>query len=166
MSVRHAILRSAASLGLVMLAGAASAEPMNADQARSFVVGRIFSFTCFDGTYGVGRINNDGSVVGKVRMQGNQPERHVTMPADTVRVRGEAVCAFTKGASFEPCFDLHKISTKSFRGNLAGVPNMWCEFNRTGGPGGGKRGVASRSDAGDAAVTGSTGRKTTAQLAD
>ena len=29
---------------------------MNADEARRFVVGKVFAFTCFDGTRGAGRI--------------------------------------------------------------------------------------------------------------
>jgi hypothetical protein len=36
------------------------------EQARAFVVGKVFSYTCFEGTSGVGRIFPDGSVVGTI----------------------------------------------------------------------------------------------------
>ena len=34
----------------------AIAGSMNADEARRFVAGKVFAFTCFDGTRGAGRI--------------------------------------------------------------------------------------------------------------
>ena len=44
-------------------------EIMKPDEARRFVVGKPFSFNCFDGTVGAGRISADGSVAGTVRFQ-------------------------------------------------------------------------------------------------
>jgi hypothetical protein len=46
---------------------AAKAEELGPEQARAFVVGKLFSYTCFDGTAGMGRIFADGSVVGTIR---------------------------------------------------------------------------------------------------
>ena len=37
----------------------ALAGMMNADEARKFVAGKVFAFTCFDGTRGAGRILDD-----------------------------------------------------------------------------------------------------------
>ena len=37
----------------------AFAGMMNADEARKFVAGKVFAFTCFDGTRGAGRILDD-----------------------------------------------------------------------------------------------------------
>ena len=37
----------------------AFAGSMNADEARRFVAGKVFAFTCFDGTRGAGRILDD-----------------------------------------------------------------------------------------------------------
>ena len=45
----------------------AKAENMNADEARKFVAGKLFAFDCFDGTKGIGKILDDGSVQGNVR---------------------------------------------------------------------------------------------------
>src|SRR5581483_6735798 len=47
------------------------AEPLNADAARRFVVGKMFGFQCFDGSRGEGRIYSDGSVIGTIQMQGS-----------------------------------------------------------------------------------------------
>jgi hypothetical protein len=128
-------LRTAIAAALVMAASPAVAETLNAEQAREFVVGRQFAFTCFDGTAGQGKIQGDGSVSGRVRLKGADPERYVALPRDTLRVRGEAVCAQVKGLAFEPCFDIVKTSARSFRGTLAGVPGLWCDFVRGGRPG-------------------------------
>lgn len=132
-------LRAVVAAFLVVLAAPALAQTMNADQARQFVAGKQFAFACFDGSAGQGRIMNDGSVSGRIRLQGQGPERYINLPRDTLRVRGESVCALLPGAVFEPCFDLSKTSSRSFRGTLAGVPGMWCEFVR----GGQQPGVAS-----------------------
>ncbi len=48
----------------------AFAEELAPEQARAFVVGKLFSYTCFDGTAGMGRIFSDGSVVGTIRPGG------------------------------------------------------------------------------------------------
>ena len=125
----------------------ASAEQLNAEQARSFVVGRIFSFTCFEGTSGSGRIYADGSVAGTISL-GQKPARFVRLPPNTLRVRGEAVCGYVKGMSFEPCFDVVRTGPSSFRGTLAGIETMWCEF--VGNVGGSRPQVASRRKKGTA----------------
>ena len=43
-----------------LLAGSVAApvfaETLNADEARKFVANKMFAFTCFDGTKGVGKI--------------------------------------------------------------------------------------------------------------
>src|ERR1700756_5083481 len=61
MSVRVARTRvaivSACVLGAGLFgAGVAAAEELGPEQARAFVVGKLFSYTCFEGTVGQGRI--------------------------------------------------------------------------------------------------------------
>lgn len=107
------------------------AEQLNAEQARAFVVGRVFAFTCFEGTKGAGRVYPDGSVAGTIAL-GQKPTRYVRLPPNTLRVRGESVCGYVNGMSFEPCFDLVRTGPNSFRGTLAGVGTMWCEFVSSG----------------------------------
>lgn len=117
-----------AVFGFALLASQpAGAEPLNADQARAFVVGRLFSFNCFEGSSGSGRVYDDGSVAGTISLR-TKPTRFVRLPPNTLRVHGETVCGFVRGMTFEPCFDLMRTGPRSFRGTLAGVQAMWCDF--------------------------------------
>ena len=52
-------LRGAAIMALVGLIAPASAEELKPDEARRFVAGKLFSYTCFEGTTGAGRIHAD-----------------------------------------------------------------------------------------------------------
>jgi len=108
----------------------ASAETLGAEEARRFVVGKMFSFTCFEGTKGAGRINADLSVAGTIQFQGSGPTRYVKLPANTLRVEGDRVCATVKGMPFSPCFNLEKTDPRSFRGSLSGLGFAACEFTR------------------------------------
>jgi hypothetical protein len=120
---------------IVWLAAAlpAVAGEMKPEEARRFVVGKLFSFTCFEGTSGAGRISGDGSVAGVIRLQQAAPARYVTLPPGTLRVKGDAVCASLRGLPFEPCFDLVQTDARSFRGSVAGMSFAYCQFTRRGG---------------------------------
>jgi hypothetical protein len=120
---------------IVCLAAAlpAVAGELNPEEARRFVVGKVFSFNCFEGTSGAGRIFNDGSVAGVIRLQRAAPAHYVTLPPGTLRVKGNAVCASLKGMPFEPCFDVFQTDAHSFRGSLAGMGFAYCQFTRRGG---------------------------------
>ena len=109
----------------------AQAEPMNAQAARHFVAGKHFSFTCFEGSVGSGRIFGDGSVAGVVRMAGSGPTRFIHMPPGTLYVNGDRICSNVKGAFFNPCFNLDKTSDKSFRGQVSGFGFAYCDFTRS-----------------------------------
>jgi hypothetical protein len=88
--------------------GSALAESLDAEAARRFVVGKLFEFTCFDGTRGAGRIYDDGSVIGTIQFRGSGLVRSVWLPAGTLKVKGETVCASLNGVPFQPCFDLNR----------------------------------------------------------
>ncbi len=124
-SARVAILLS----GLVSALPAAAAE-MSAEEARRFVIGKHFSYTCFEGTSGAGRVHADGSVAGFIRIGGRGQQRYVVMPANTLRVKGASVCASVRGMPFEPCFNLQKTGNHSFRGSISGFGFAYCDFNR------------------------------------
>jgi hypothetical protein len=111
----------------------ALAGEMNADEARRFVIGKTFNYTCFEGTRGQGRVNADGSVTGSIQVQGAGPVRYAELPTDTIQVRGESVCASMKGLLFQPCFNLQRTSEASFRGSISGLGFAYCEFTRHGG---------------------------------
>jgi hypothetical protein len=122
----------ALTVGLLAALPAAAGE-MNADEARRFVIGKMFSYTCFEGTRGVGRVNSDGSVAGSVQFQGAGPVRYAQLPANTLQLRGESVCASLRGLMFQPCFNLERISDRSFRGSVSGFGFAYCEFTRNNG---------------------------------
>ena len=121
---------SVIAVAMLLAAGPSGAEQMNADAARRFVVGKVFAFTCYDGSRGAGRIYGDGSVIGNIQMQGSGPVRNLWLPAGTVRVKGEAVCASLKGVLFEPCFNLDKLNNETFRGAISGLGFAYCDFTR------------------------------------
>jgi hypothetical protein len=112
----------------VLAAAPAVAGPMNADEARRFVIGKLFSFNCFEGTSGAGRVNSDGSVSGMVRFGGTTAVRYVSLPPGTLRVRGAAICGVLGGN--ETCFDLYRTDAQSFRGAIAGLGLFSCQFTR------------------------------------
>lgn len=115
-----------------VLSGPALAQTMGPEQARQFVAGKMFAFTCFDGTRGSGKIHHDGSVAGSIQLGGTGPVRHARLPVNTIRVGSTAVCASLKGLPFEPCFNLDKTSEVSFRGSVSGMGFAYCEFRKHG----------------------------------
>jgi hypothetical protein len=110
----------------------AVAGMMNADEARRFVSGKVFAFTCFDGTRGAGRILDDMGAAGSIQFSGSGPIRHVRLPGNTLQVRGQSVCASLKGLPFEPCFNLDKRDESTFRGSVSGMGFAYCEFHHQG----------------------------------
>src|SRR6201996_8672929 len=106
------------------------AEELGPEQARAFVVGKLFSYTCFEGTAGVGRIFADGSVVGTIRIRGQGQTRFAALPAGTIRVDGGSMCAHLAGLPITPCFKVEKIDYKSFRGSISGLSFAYCDFNQ------------------------------------
>jgi hypothetical protein len=114
------------------LVAPALAGAMNADEARRFVAGKVFAFTCFDGTRGAGRILDDMGATGAVQFSGSGPVRHVRLPGNTLQIRGQAVCASIRGLPFEPCFNLDKKDEVSFRGSVSGMSFAYCDFHHQG----------------------------------
>ena len=122
------IARFAVVVATLLAASLACAETLSPDAARRFVAGKLFAFNCFDGSRGAGRIYGDGSVIGTIQVRGAGPERTVSLPAGTLRARGEAVCASLQGMPFEPCFHIEKTDDRSFRGSWMGF--AYCDFTR------------------------------------
>jgi hypothetical protein len=110
----------------------ALAGQMNADEARRFVAGKVFAFTCFDGTRGAGRVLDDMGAAGAVQFSGAGPMRHIRLPGNTLQIRGQAVCASIKGIPFEPCFNLDKKDERTFRGSVSGMGFAYCDFHNQG----------------------------------
>jgi hypothetical protein len=115
---------------VLFCATAAQAQTMTADQAREFVSGGLFSYRCFDGTTGAGRIFTDGSAAGSIRVMGRGNARYLHLPQNTLYIAGSQVCARLKGIPFEPCFNLTKTGPDSFRGSVSHMNFMYCDFSR------------------------------------
>jgi hypothetical protein len=110
------------------------AGSMTADEARKFVAGKVFAFTCVDGTRGAGRILDDMGATGAVQFSGSGPVRQIRLPGNTLQIRGQNVCAAIKGMPFEPCFNLDKKDDRSFRGSVSGLGAFaYCDFQHQGG---------------------------------
>ena len=115
-----------------VIAPALAGQMMDADEARRFVAGKVFAFTCFDGTRGAGRVFEDGGAAGALQFSGAGPVRHMRLPGNTLQVRGQAVCASIKGIPFEPCFNLDKRDDRNFRGSVSGMGFAYCDFRHQG----------------------------------
>jgi hypothetical protein len=119
---------------IAVVAGLACALPamageMTASDARHFVTGKLFTYTCFDGTRGFARLHFDGSIDGSMQVRGTGPTHHGTMPA-TLRVEGERVCASLPRSIIQPCFYLERTNAQSFRGSISGFSFAYCDFTR------------------------------------
>jgi len=110
----------------------AQAEELRATEARQFIAGKHFSYSCFDGTNGNGRIYADGSVAGYIQPGGSGPRRYIVLPTGTLRTSGDRYCASLRGIPFEPCFNLDRTSQVSFRGSISGLGFAYCNFTRRG----------------------------------
>ncbi len=130
MSVRVAVAWACVIAAGIWGAGQAAAEDLGPDQARAFVVGKLFSYTCFEGTAGMGRIFADGSVVGTIRIRGQGQPRFAQLPPGTIRVEGTSMCAHLSGLPITPCFRVQKIDYRSFRGSIAGLGFAYCDFHQ------------------------------------
>lgn len=108
----------------------AVAGEMTVAEARHFIVGKMFHYTCFEGTRGQGRVYPDGSVAGSIQVRGTGQMRYAVLPPGTIRVNGEAVCASVRGIPIHPCFNLEQTGSESFRGSISGLGFAYCDFTR------------------------------------
>jgi hypothetical protein len=106
----------------------ASAAELRPDEAKRFIAGKYFSYRCFDGTVGGGRINADGSIVGTIQAGGTGPFRLIALPVGTIRVQSDSICASLPGALIQPCFTVTQLDSRSFRGAIAGLGFAYCDF--------------------------------------
>ncbi len=117
-----------ALLGASMSASAMAAE-MKPEEAKRFIAGKLFSYSCFDGTKGAGRIHADGSVVGTMQVNSGRM-RFVALPAGTIKLTSDSICASLPHALIQPCFNVVQTSPSSFRGSLKALSFAYCDFQR------------------------------------
>jgi hypothetical protein len=124
------IARYAIVVVTLLASSPAVAETLGAEAARRFVLGKLFAFTCFDGTRGAGRVYDDGSVIGVIQFQGSGLVRSAWLPPGTLKVKGETVCASLNSIPIKPCFDLSRTDDQSFRGSVLGLDSAYCDFTQ------------------------------------
>ena len=69
-------------------------------------------------------------MIGTVQFQGSGPVRSLWLPAGTLKIKGDTYCAALKGMPFEPCFNLNRMSDRSFRGSVSGMGFAYCDFTK------------------------------------
>jgi hypothetical protein len=115
--------------GTAVLSPALAGE-MKPDEARRFIANKLFSYNCFDGTTGAGRIHADGSVIGTMQASSGAQTRYFSLPAGTIRLTADSICASLPRAIIQPCFNVVQTSAHSFRGSLRGLSFAYCDFER------------------------------------
>jgi hypothetical protein len=114
--------------GGTLLSPLAAAE-MRPEEAKHFIANKLFSYTCFDGTRGAGRIQADGSVIGTMQANGGRV-RYLSLPTGTIKLTSDSICASLPRALFQPCFNVVQTSPNSFRGSLKAFSFAYCDFVR------------------------------------
>jgi hypothetical protein len=122
------MLRRSVVLAGLLASLPASAGEMTVAEARHFIVGKMFHYSCFEGTRGQGRVYPDGSIAGSIQIRGSGPLRYAVLPPGTIQVKGEAVCASVRGVPVHPCFNLVQTGGESFRGSISGLGFAYCDF--------------------------------------
>jgi hypothetical protein len=128
------LARLAAGLVGGLLAGGTLLSPLAAaemrpEEAKHFIANKLFSYTCFDGTRGAGRIQADGSVIGTMQANGGRV-RYLSLPTGTIKLTSDSICASLPRALFQPCFNVVQTSPNSFRGSLKAFSFAYCDFVR------------------------------------
>jgi len=124
------MLRACFFLAGLLASLPACAGEMTVAEARHFIVGKMFFYSCFEGTRGQGRVYPDGSVAGSIQIRGSGQVHYAVLPPGTIRVNGEAVCASVHGVPIHPCFNLVQTDSNSFRGSISGLRFAYCDFTR------------------------------------
>jgi len=124
------MLRGIAIMAGLGVATSALAGELRPEEAKRFIAGKHFSYSCFDGSKGAGLIGADGAVTGTIQIRGAGPVRFVSLPPGTIRVQSDSICASLHGMPFQPCFAVNQIDSRSFRGSVSGLGFAYCDFTR------------------------------------
>ena len=120
------VARHAVAVVTLLSFSPALAENLDAEAAGRFIVGKLFTFTCADGSRGVARVYDDGSVIGTFQFHGSEQPRPVWLPVETLKFTGETVCASLNRT--ELCLALSKTSDQSFRALVTGLDFAYCDY--------------------------------------
>jgi len=120
------VARHAVAVVTLLAFSPALAENLDAEAARRFIVGKLFTFTCADGSRGAARVYDDGSLIGTIQFHGSEQPRPVWLPAETLKLTGETVCASLNRTELR----LAKPVIKVFgpRASVTGLDFAYCDF--------------------------------------
>ena len=114
------IMRVAIVVASLLATAPAMAQSMSAEAAQRFVAGKLFAFSCIDGSRGLAQVHNDGSVMGTIQVSGSGPVKSVGLPPGTFKVKGDAICAKLKGLSLSRASISARPASKAFGGRSRG----------------------------------------------
>ena len=114
------LLLGAVTAGVIVTP--ALAGMMTADEARRFVAGKIFAFTCFDGTRGAGRILDDMGAAGSIQFSG--AGRYAMYGCRATRCRSVARACARRSRAFRS--NLVSISTNGMIAASADRSRVWA----------------------------------------
>ena len=69
-------------------------------------------------------------MVGSIQFQGRARCATRTLPANTLQVKGESVCASLRGLPIRALLQSERIERDSFRGSISGLGFAYCDFTR------------------------------------
>lgn len=114
------LARSLAILSGLICVTPAFAGELQPDEAKRFIVGKLWNYGCSEGTRGFGRIFANGSVRGTIQQPGYGFAHH-DLPFGTVSMRPDSFCASVRVGfiTVRPCFTFNQIDSRSFRGRVS-----------------------------------------------
>jgi hypothetical protein len=112
----------------VAAGSSAHATQLQPFEAKRFIVGKLWSYRCYDGTNGVGRAFADGSISGTIQERGAGPRRNESRPAGTITVTANSICGPSFFLFIRPCFIVDQRNAQSFRGWIWPFSSQYCEF--------------------------------------
>jgi hypothetical protein len=110
-------------------ATSAFAQELGPRDPWAFMLGKLFTLTCSDGTVGEGRLLADGSVVGKIRPHGQGEMRAGTLPPGTVRASNTGLCAYFQGLPFPALPDVRRIDRRRFHASMSIMGLSSCDVD-------------------------------------
>ncbi len=116
----------------VLATAPAIAQELRPREAWAFMLGKLFTMTCSDGTLAEGRILPDGSVVGKIRVGSQGEMRAGSLPAGTVRASDAGLCAYFQGLPFPPCLSVRQIDRRRFHASMSIMGFSSCDIDSAG----------------------------------
>lgn len=123
------VVRLALLCVFTLAATSALTQELRPREALAFMLGKLFTLTCSDGTMGEGRLLPDGSVVGKIRVGSQGEMRAGSLPAGTVRASETALCAYFQGLPFPPCLNVRKIDRRRFHASMSIMGFSSCDID-------------------------------------